>query len=142
MIDVFYFPEDNRKLQPIYDKYKIEKCFIYQNLTDTDSTPLFFGFVCGLSCQLNEKDLRNVTFKVMISSIIFERLDLSDEFWTQFSVRNLSLKKQVGLYEIESINNANIVTIPVNPKEYFEIYKDKSINKKHKWSKKILRDAF
>ena len=42
------------------------------------------------------------------------------------------LKKQVGLYEIESIDNANLITISVNPKEYFEKYRDKIVNKKHK----------
>ena len=41
-------------------------------------------------------------------------------------------KKQVGLYEVENINNANILTIAINPKEYFETYKDFSTNKKHK----------
>ena len=51
-------------------------------------------------------------------------------------MRNPSLKQQVSLYEIESIDNANIVTIAVNQKEYFEKYKDKSINKKHKGLKK------
>ena len=111
MIDVFCFPEDNPKVQAIYDKHKIERCFIYQNLTDTDSTSLFFVFLCALSCRLNEKDSRNVIFEVMISSKIFERLDLSGESWTQLGVRNPSFKKQVGLFEIDSINNTNIVTI-------------------------------
>ena len=77
MIDVFCFPEDNPKVQAIYEKYKIEKCFLYQNLTDTDSTSLFFVFICNLNCQLNEKDSRNVMFEAMINSKIFERLDLS-----------------------------------------------------------------
>ena len=45
---------------------------------------------------------------------------------------NLNLKKQMGLYEIENIDNANICTIAVNPKEYFEKLKNRSINKKHK----------
>ena len=35
--------------------------------------------------------------------------------------------KQVGLYEIENIDNPNLVTIAINPKEYFEKYKDYSI---------------
>ena len=77
MIDVFCFPEDNLKVQAIYEKHKIEKCFLYQNLTDTDSTSLFFVFICNLNCQLNEKDSRNVMFEAMINSKIFERLDLS-----------------------------------------------------------------
>ena len=38
--------------------------------------------------------------------------------------------------EIESIDNPNIVTIPLNPKECFEKYRDKSLNKKHKGLKK------
>ena len=56
-------------------------------------------------------------FEVMINSNIFERLDLSNEFWSQFNVRDTSTEKQVGLYETESIDNPNIVTITFNPKE-------------------------
>ena len=70
--------------------------FLYQNLTDADSTFLFFVFICNLNCQLNEKDSRNVIFEVMINSKIFERLDLSNEFWSQFNVRDMSTEKQVG----------------------------------------------
>ena len=50
-------------------------------------------------------------FDVMINSNIFERLDLSNEFWSQFNVRDTSTEKQVGLYETESIDNPSIVTI-------------------------------
>ena len=39
VIDVFCFPDN--EIQQIYDYYQIEKCFLYQNLTDTDSTSLF-----------------------------------------------------------------------------------------------------
>ena len=42
------------------------------------------------------------------------------------------VKKQMGLYEIANINNSNICTIAVNPKEYFKKFKTRSINKKHK----------
>ena len=136
MIDAFCFPEDNPKVQAIYHKHKIEKCFSYQNLTDTDSTSLFFVFICNLNCQLNKKDSRNMIFEAMISSKFFERLDLSNEFLSQFNVRDTSTEKQVGLYEIESIDNPNIVTIAVNPKEYFEKYRDKSFSKKHNGLKK------
>ena len=45
----------------------------------------------------------------------------------------------MGLYEIENIVNANICTIVVNPKEYFEKFKDRSINKKHKGVRCIAR---
>ena len=72
----------------------------------------------------------------MIKSKIFEKLDLSDDFWDQFGVQNKILKKQVGLFEIESINKANVITIALNPKKYYERFDDHSDNKKHKGLKK------
>ena len=48
----------------------------------------------------------------------------------------INREKQFGLYEIENIYNPNILTIAINPKEYFEKHKDYSINKKHKDVKK------
>ena len=38
----------------------------------------------------------------------------------------------MGLYKVENIDNPNVCTIVVNPKEYFEKFRNKSINKKHK----------
>ena len=44
IIDVFMFP--NEKIKNIYEKYNIEKCYVYQCLTDTDSTSInFISFV-------------------------------------------------------------------------------------------------
>ena len=53
LIDVFMFPHDIVK--EVYKQNEIQKCFLFQNLTDTDSTSLFFSFVCKLSCSINEK---------------------------------------------------------------------------------------
>ena len=61
---------------------------------------------------------------------------MSDDFWDQFNVQNKKLKKQVGLFEVENISRANIITIALNPKEYLEEFDDYSINKKHKGLKK------
>ena len=68
----------------------------------------------------------------MVKSKILERLDVSDDFWQQFGVQNKTVKKQVGLFEIENINNANIITIAFNPKEYYEKYHDHSNNNNKK----------
>ena len=38
----------------------------------------------------------------------------------------------MGLYEVENLDNANLCTIAINAKEYFEKFKDRKINKKHK----------
>ena len=91
LIDVLMFP--NQDVQKIYQKYKINKCYLYQNLTDTDSTSLFFIFICDLNCCIKESDSRNIIFKVMITSKVFDRLDLSADFWKQFDVQNKKLKK-------------------------------------------------
>ena len=82
--------------------------------------------------MFNERTARNIIFEVLTEPKVSNRLDLSDEFLEQFNVQNKNLKKQVGLYEVENISNTNILTIGINPKEYFEKYKDFSINKKHK----------
>ena len=134
MIDVFCFP--NEEIQQIYDHYQIEKCFLYQNLTDTNSTSLFFNFICGLDCSVPESEAKKIIFKCLKKSKILNRLDLSDKFWKQFEIYKAGTKKVMGLYEIENVNNQNIGTIAVNPKEYFEKFKDRKINKKHKGVRK------
>ena len=57
-------------------------------------------------------------------------------FYEQFDCRNENLKKRVGFFEIESINKLNLITIALNPKEYYERFIDHSDNKKHKGLKK------
>ena len=130
MIDVFCFP--NEEIRRIYDYYQIEKCFLYQSLTDTDSTSLLFTFICKFESSVPESQTRDIIFKCLKQSKIFERLDLSDDFWKKYDIYNHSTKKQIGLYEIENIDNQNICTIAVNPKEYFEKFRNRKINKKHK----------
>ena len=56
----------------------------------------------------------------------------SDDFWQNFNVQNKQPKKQVSLYEVENTNDTDIMTVAVNTKEYFEKYRDKIVNKKHK----------
>ena len=46
----------------------------------------------------------------------------------------------MGLFETENINNQNVYTITINPKEYFEKFKDRKINKKHKGVRKDTTD--
>ena len=62
MIDVFCFP--NEEIQQIYDCYQIERCFLYQNLTDTDSTSLFFNFICKLDCSVPESEIKKNFFRM------------------------------------------------------------------------------
>ena len=66
----------------IYEQYKVHvhECYLYQSLTDADSTSVFFVFICELRCAVDERKSRQIIFEVMIKSKIFNRLDLSDDF--------------------------------------------------------------
>ena len=136
LIDVFMFP--NAKIQEIYEKYKVNRCYLDQNLTDTDSTSMFFVFVCNLDINIRDDKARNIIFEVMLKSKVFDRLDLSAEFYKQFNCQNEQLKKQVGFFEIENIDKPNIITIVLNPKEYCKRFTDHSDNKKDKGLKNQL----
>ena len=41
-------------------------------------------------------------------------------------------KKRIGYFEVENIDEANIITIALNPKEYYEHFVDTTDNKEHK----------
>ena len=83
LIDVFMFP--NEETKQIYKKYKINRCYLYQNLTDTDSTSVFFIFICDLTSSIREDKSRDIILEVMTESKILDRLDLSAELWKQFN---------------------------------------------------------
>ena len=106
LIDVFMF--SNEKIKKIYKKYKINRCYLYQNLTDTDRTSVSFICICDLTSSIRENKGRDIIFDVIAKRKIFDRLDLSAELWKQFNSRSKDLKKQAGLFEIENIDKPNI----------------------------------
>ena len=61
MIDVFCFPDET--IQEIYNRFQIQKCFLYQNLTDASSTSLFFNFICNVDCFVAESEARKIIFE-------------------------------------------------------------------------------
>ena len=103
MIDIFCFPDET--IQEIYNHYLIQKCFLYQNLTDTHTTSLFFNFISNVDRSFAESKAREIIFECMKKSKIAKRLDISDEFWKQFYMHDNSTKKIMGLYETENIDN-------------------------------------
>ena len=58
LIDVFMFP--NQTTKTIYEKCNVKKCYLHQNLTDTDSTSLLFVFICHLNSTVDEITARNI----------------------------------------------------------------------------------
>ena len=132
LAELLTFPEENKVVQEIFDKYLIEKNLIYQILTDTDSTSLQFVAISKLETTFTENDLRNILFEISSKIEIKDRFDKSDDFWQFFGVHMPDNQKVPGLYEVESINDQCLVTLEVNPKEYFEYFKSNNVNKKHK----------
>ena len=72
----------------------------------------------------------------MVKGKVLERLDLLAEFYEQFNCRNKKHEKRVRFFKIESIDKPNVITIALNPKEYYERFINHSDNKKHKGLKK------
>ena len=78
----------------------------------------------------------DVIFEVTLKTKVFKRFDTSHAFWERFNERKPKRQKKLGLYEVD---NLCYVTLAVNPKEYFELFRDYSINKKHKDIKKRIK---
>ena len=82
LIDVFMFP--NEEIQKLYNKHKINKCYLDQNLTDTNSSSMFFVFVCNLQCNLKENEVKDLIFEIILKSKLFDRIDLSADYFEKF----------------------------------------------------------
>ena len=134
LIDVFCFPSE--EVRKIYNQYDIIKCHMYLNLTDSKSSSWFFIYIYKKECNTKESELRKLIFKILKDFKVAERRNVPNKFWQQFKIRNENVKKQMGLYEIENIDNANICTNAVNPNKYFEKFSNRPINKKHKGEKR------
>ena len=128
LVELSMFPDEI--VQAIYDKYQIERVYVYHLLTDTDSTTTQFVVISNLESTFTEPQVRNIIFEVFFQTSIVDRFDKSDEFWKQFNVHNANNQKVSGLYEAESINDPCLVTLAVNPKEYFEYFQSQQTNKK------------
>ena len=111
-------------------------------MTDPDSASLKFIVIADktmshVTCDLGEREMREVLLKIFLDNDIHKMLDLSSEFFEQFGKRIENITKQVGLYELENIENGKINAICVNLKEYFELYGILyEVNKKHKGVRK------
>ena len=93
-----------------------------------DSTSLQFIVVSSVQSTFTEEKVRNILFKIFSETEIRNRFDKSDNFWEQFGVYEPKIQKVLGLYEVESITDPCLVTLAVNPKEYYENFKSENVN--------------
>ena len=131
---LFMFPDAT--VHEIYDRYRIDRVYVYHVLTDTDSTCIQFLVISSIDSTFTESFVRDIIFEVFSRTPIVDRFDKSHRFWKRFDVHDESNQKVLGLYEVESIDDPCYVTLAVNPKEYFEYFKSQNTNKKHKGIKK------
>ena len=121
----------------------IELIFSYSVLTDIDSICIFFIFICKSSCNVPNEKFRDVLFEVIINNKILNWLDTSHEFCGRFTVRNKDLRKKLGYFAIENIDDPCLVTVAVNPKEYVEQLSIKNIKSLEKvwqaWNLKVTQ---
>ena len=82
--------------------------------------------------MLKRENLEKLWLKFYKKSKIAKQLGHSDNFWIESGIYDKNSKNVMGLCEIENIDNPNICTIAINPKEYFQKFKNWEINKKHK----------
>ena len=134
VLETFCFPEEN--VGEIFKKYGIKRVEINHILADTNSTSLKFLFISDPNSETPENQFRDIIFEVITTSKIHKRFDSLHEFWDKFNLRKEYKRKKLGYSEIEHIDSPCILTIAANPKEYFEMFEDKGINKKHKGIKK------
>ena len=128
LTEIFFFL--NERTKEIYSYYMIERIFPYSILTDMDSICIFFIFICKPESCAPDSVFWDVLFKVIIKNDVLHRFDTSQKFWEKYGVRNEHLKKKLGYFFIKNVDNPCIVTVVVNPKEYFEEFEIQSVNKK------------
>ena len=61
LIDVFMFP--NEEIKKIYAEFKVDRCYLYQYLTDTESTAIFFCFYLWFQMLYWRKEIKRYYFQ-------------------------------------------------------------------------------
>ena len=109
LVETFLFSHDIVK--KIYQKYLIEKVYIYHVLTDTDSTRLKFVFVSSTDSDIPDKKFRDIIFEIIVASKIYNRFDSSNVYWEKFGARKENLRRCLGYFEIEHIDSPCFATL-------------------------------
>ena len=93
---------------------------------------MMFVFICETDSSKKEDKFTDLILEIITKAEVQERFDNSDKFWGRFGGKEETLKKKPGLYKIDLINNPCQIVVAVNPKEFFEQFKNLKFNKKYK----------
>lgn len=118
----------NKKTKQMFEEYKVEKNFINHVFTDTDSTCLFFMLVCTPECDVVDEMFRDFIFEIIANNSVLEMFGTSHEFGEKFSNRSSKLKKKLGYFDVEHIDNPTLVFLGMNLKDYIKIFDIQNTN--------------
>ena len=76
LMEMLCFPD--KKVKKIYQKYLIEKVYMYHILADTDSTSLRFLFASDPASDITESKYREIISEVIWASEIYTRFNTSN----------------------------------------------------------------
>lgn len=74
-------------------------------LRDTDSSCLKFIFVNDVQSKIPNRQFRDILIQIIVPSKIYDRSDSSHTHWEKFNARKKHLKKCLGYFEKEHIDN-------------------------------------
>lgn len=124
-----FFPDE--KTKNVYEKYSIVRVQYYI-VTDTDTTSAMFLYICKIEISIPDNKFKDLIFEVIISNNIINRFDRFHQFWKNFNVRDDTLKKKIGYYEVEHIDDLLLIALAINPKDYSKYFENAKPDKKQK----------
>ena len=93
LAELLSFPEENRLVKKIYDKYLIEKLLVYHILTNTDSISLQFIVISRLQSTFTEEQVRNILFEIFSENEMERGLTNRISFGNYLKYANQKIKK-------------------------------------------------
>ena len=93
LAELLSFPEENRLVKKIYDKYLIEKILVYHILTDTDSISLQFIVISSLQSTFTEEQVRTYYSKYFQKMKLERGLTNRISFGNYLEYANQKIKK-------------------------------------------------
>ena len=76
-----------------------------------------FVFICKIENSILDDKFRDIIFEVIISKNFVNGFDRSHQFWRKFNVRDEILKKKLGYYDTEDLEDPYLIALVINPKE-------------------------
>ena len=92
----------------------IVRVFPYSIITDTDSICIFLIFIRKLESCAPDLVFRDFLFEVIVKNDVLNKFDTLRKFWEKYGVRNEHLKKKLGYFSIETIDDLCGVTDALN----------------------------